>query len=211
MEALANIGGVIAWLALIPINMRLADLIGGHQYDREERRHIAGVLSFALAPVVFVGLLTWWALKGGPLARLAGAWRKFTQPPRRPYARPPRPRRGRRGPRTQLPDPRTTPRHQPRRGKTPPGRRPRTRRPSTRTPTKGIRMTEQTPAPALRRKQRALIAALIAARDVLTAPQGFATRSVPDAVDLVSLARYIVEGNDPWEPKTEKARHRSSN
>ncbi len=50
-------------------------------------------------------------------------------------------------------------------------------------------------APALRRKQRARVAALIAARDVLTAPQGFATRSVPKAGDLIAVACYITDGN----------------
>lgn len=46
-------------------------------------------------------------------------------------------------------------------------------------------------------QQRARVEALKAARSVLTTT-GFASSTGPDAIDLVSLARYIVTGDDPW-------------
>lgn len=51
--------------------------------------------------------------------------------------------------------------------------------------------------PALSEDQRARAAALDAARAVLAARSALSS-SAPDAMDLVHVARFILDGRDPW-------------
>lgn len=46
--------------------------------------------------------------------------------------------------------------------------------------------------------QRTRVAALRAAREALTARSPLGGPSAPDALDLVNVAQWIVDGNDPW-------------
>jgi len=51
--------------------------------------------------------------------------------------------------------------------------------------------------------QRARVAALKAARDVLVS-RGFASSAAADALDLVNVAQWIMDGRDPWDARTVK-------
>ncbi|WFN94138.1 hypothetical protein [Gordonia sihwensis] len=57
--------------------------------------------------------------------------------------------------------------------------------------------TQSNDMKALDPEQRARVAALRAANGVLAAT-GFARREAVDPIDLVSVAQYIVTGDDPW-------------
>lgn len=61
-------------------------------------------------------------------------------------------------------------------------------------------MTDTTPEPyaALSEPQRARVDALNAARVALAARSAFTAAPPPDALDLVQVARWILDGRDPW-------------
>lgn len=56
----------------------------------------------------------------------------------------------------------------------------------------------------LDQQQMARVAALSAARSSLIS-KGFASQGAADPIDLVSVARYIETGEDPWADLTPKA------
>lgn len=59
-----------------------------------------------------------------------------------------------------------------------------------------------TPEPAraahLSDAQLARVEALEASRRVQNRPDGFAKAAGPDPLDLVAVARFILDGDDPW-------------
>lgn len=58
-------------------------------------------------------------------------------------------------------------------------------------------MTPDQTNSVLKPKQQRRVEAILRARDALAA-QGFMSKGKADAIDLVSVASWIVTGDDPW-------------